>query len=1292
MLDIKQLATMTDEILADVIANYAPDVNVRTIRYYDGVGLLPRPKRVGRDNMYSAEHLKQLVALKILQHEGLSLAQIKLAIKARGRDEILKACGINPNDLEKTMRLNSIIPDETKPSAREERRGQNEMKTKKNVYAGNSKTITATITGADEYNEFREKLRLGSTFAFITGADGDLAKKLHRLINGQKAGAGSVSSAVIPVDGELALPGCSLKATAPAAGTTASVVVADKDVYKEGDDVARVFIYMPSMPSKKAKVLVHLDGATLDTLEVKLDENGCALTRIATLVSGTYTVTLVDSLASCQFEATRYQLAPLTVTATKITKDKNNINVSLKAETYGASFDGETIIAVTDGNADVHAAEVTFKDGRGELAIPLDVGTGPLSLRVQSADDPKLVAGTPIQGSSKAERDDTIISEMGRVTTVSLMGRSGLFRERGLYVDEGEKSNSPVELVSCVNNKVSLKFHKAAKNVVVVLRDALTGAVQQVSEDDVKAGGLIEKDTGFALTAVNVGAIFDDEPWEGHALVVRPATHQVKITAPEKTEPGKTIRVKIEAPKGSSVLLKIVDKRVRAMYDPMVAIASIVKSWASSYLSDRLTGNKLATPPEYIPIRAQFESFGGGILRSAAFGYGGGARGMGGMTFGSAELYSRGPRSKGLHSGSSELKCSVSKSDEETSLDFNVSSNSFAPPEQTYFMGEGAKGFAPPADLADVDFSAMGLVSQAAIGSSGTAVEKKVKARETEADLIYCDLIRVDGEKILAIKLPESTGLLDVKAFAVNGIEWSETAQNVVIEKDVYLEPLIPHMAHPEDGIKARCVAVRAPEGSMFSVRHDGKRVDFKEVRKGANVHLSWDALPGVHEVTLASKSEFDKIMRVVEAPGEETVLTQEMRILKKGDVFDLVDDGALSVNILPGMESELTVAVQVCTEFGHSCCEQSAAMITAACVAFMTGDDSSRSKAKQTVIKGEARMRSMWKKGEGFKTYPDYDSITPDWSASAARRLASLGMVTDSSDLPQDVREAIDSMVVMGKDVLRTSKARAYAGEMETAYYEGKKVSTPEKRVIAHTEALAKSNGYGSYSIKSEAAFLAACLLRDKDIDNGIEMSNAVAKSMGGTMGGGMHGSYESLAYMHMVDELRKAGVVPGSGKGKVKVNKTVGTVENMLSGPPTEIERIEAIDSAVALRISRIERIRFDEVKSGVSMSVDIKAEDGSRDIKPGKPVTVTVKLREAYKEGDVACLVLPDCLSRVVGGALAKKFQVDFRGKSQVQVKLVAHEPTEKPQRWTAVVRNMYDSARIGSVGLMSTAVTK
>lgn len=61
----------------------------RTIRYYTTLGLIDRPASMrGRTALYARRHLEQLVAIKRLQAEGLSLAEIQARLSAIAAKEL----------------------------------------------------------------------------------------------------------------------------------------------------------------------------------------------------------------------------------------------------------------------------------------------------------------------------------------------------------------------------------------------------------------------------------------------------------------------------------------------------------------------------------------------------------------------------------------------------------------------------------------------------------------------------------------------------------------------------------------------------------------------------------------------------------------------------------------------------------------------------------------------------------------------------------------------------------------------------------------------------------------------------------------------------------------------------------------------------------------------------------------------------------------------------------------------------------------------------------------------------
>ncbi len=1364
MLNLKEMIEFANSTLSKFGVLAAP-LDIRTVRYYTAIKLIDKPEILGRENQYDVRRVKQALAIKILQEAGHSLQQIKART---GLDEVLLHRGINPAGIELSITefvANKPEPIQAKAQKEEEvfteTEEVQEVETSMSI---NQEQVSIEITNGDEYNKIRESLRLGSSFVFADKVSAEAAVLLHTLLHGYKGGVGSVTRAVLPVTSILPLPG----ATAKAGDATKAValILTDKDIYREGTDVARAFIFCPTASGQSVKALVFLDGAQLDEVKVDLDENGCGLIRVPTLVSGTYEINVSGQgwAAYASFETARYELSPFTVTLDQVKKDGSGIAVSLKAESLSCPFSGETRLELMEGEAVVETLAAKFEDGKATATFAAKDATSSLAIRVINLAKPSLIANVPLPGSAKSEREETEVSRLGNIVSVSLMGSASSVEAMGLYYTKSGKTNSPIALKSCVGKAAELKFNEDASEVVVFVRDLETGTAVIKEIGDVKKGQTKKVQLQGTLSIVHVGAFVGDEPWEGHAAMVKPAGKGVSVNVAKRATPGEAIEIDVKGPKGASVLLKIVDKRLRVQYEPMVKAASIIKEAVAAALKGKHTGRAKGVAPIYFPPQNYgfLRGYGGSQVSLSGLGGGGGgvygssgitgltgASGSAGMSgfSGAEKKYMFGSQNDSQPMRRKAKYLANKRGGSEARFSCSVKPQGLAP-SATNFVGRSSDSFEltsgpiqlnednliHTAYIANVACTYEKLLDKqvlstetlcegtgldydgevAAIRAEGGLVASDaqpspaaVRVREVEADVIYCDLIKAN--RTVTIVLPDVIGNYDVRAFCVSKGRWTEAEESIRVEKDCYIEPMIPVMADPKDQVPAEAWVVRCPEDAVFSVKVDGTHFPFKTQRVGQNVRITWTAVPGAHEVTVMSSTLSDKVKRVVEAPGEEIVLTQEMMILKAGETFDVARDGALSVKVMPGMEQETRLAIKVLTDFGHACCEQSAAMITAAALSLFLGDDSSKEQASQLIVKGEARMKGMWVKGKGFNTYPDYNTITPNWSATAGRRLANFKPLLEKS-LEASVRKAVESLVEMGEDVVK-----AHAGKdrtpapMEDAYYE-KKDSVVTAEIVNNLKATLTTASW--YSNKSEAAFAAACLIRGGKLDLGIELANAVAKSMGGTMGGGMHGSYEALAYMHMVDELKMAGVVSGSGSSKVRLDGETVSVKNAIGMSDACV--IEAVDCAVALKVNRIQKVDMTAHRGEIGMEIGLKTldvekgeqdtgsdsehGDGSRwdeisvQVTPaaGSLVRLHVKLTDGYKEGDVLCVVLPDSISRVIAGAKVKKFQMDFLGKDSIDVDLVCHAATEKPQSWAAVVRNMYDPARIGCTGLLTTQV--
>ena len=74
------------DVQQDGRVSAAPDA--RTIRYYTTLGLLDRPKMIGRQAQYGRRHLLQLLAIKALQGASLPLSEIQARLYGRSDREL----------------------------------------------------------------------------------------------------------------------------------------------------------------------------------------------------------------------------------------------------------------------------------------------------------------------------------------------------------------------------------------------------------------------------------------------------------------------------------------------------------------------------------------------------------------------------------------------------------------------------------------------------------------------------------------------------------------------------------------------------------------------------------------------------------------------------------------------------------------------------------------------------------------------------------------------------------------------------------------------------------------------------------------------------------------------------------------------------------------------------------------------------------------------------------------------------------------------------------------------------
>lgn len=82
--------TYTAKQLAEVLQNEDPQMNLRTVRYYTQIGMLPPLELVGNKRTYTDNHLHYLRAILVLSKSGDTLSSVQEKLAGLPIDEVIK--------------------------------------------------------------------------------------------------------------------------------------------------------------------------------------------------------------------------------------------------------------------------------------------------------------------------------------------------------------------------------------------------------------------------------------------------------------------------------------------------------------------------------------------------------------------------------------------------------------------------------------------------------------------------------------------------------------------------------------------------------------------------------------------------------------------------------------------------------------------------------------------------------------------------------------------------------------------------------------------------------------------------------------------------------------------------------------------------------------------------------------------------------------------------------------------------------------------------------------------------
>ncbi|MBI4751693.1 MAG: hypothetical protein HY774_24690 [Acidobacteria bacterium] len=779
-----------------------------------------------------------------------------------------------------------------------------------------------------------------------------------------------------------------------------------------------------------------------------------------------------------------------------------------------------------------------------------------------------------------------------------------------------------------------------------------------------------------------IGAFVNEKPWEGWAATLAPVELSPEILLPLQCEPGTdiTIHVTTETLNPSALYMIVKDARLLSGDTPLGRLAGGIKTFVETTGKELMVG----TPEKTLAYLAQ--------------------------SYGTEKLY---------RAGIPNPPPVISQA---------------MPPFMP--MPQARPAPAPPGGMmhtgqfqtmtSDV-FEDIGTATLMAGAESGAEPDSEPAGLQKEPEVLFAGLVPVvQGKASLTLLLPDVFADYIVEAFVISGLDWEATESRFQAKKDPYLSFSLPAFVHPEDtaighlnfGATAGNVQVQVRcNGVPVPLAFGGKALQPDEVLEVQSGEVTFLTGPGVYTATLQqlSTESIETARQQVDAPGVFRRLTRSLVFLEPGNSLSRTEDiGILSMRILPGLDKPFTALVEATADYGHACCEQTAAKLLAACgmYALANGNSSQREKAEAIILAGIRREESMWLPGRGFKMYPESPNSPHDYyGPKAARYLFNLDLLRTGNNVSKPLSQGIEKGLKMATDA-----AKAYrldwpletAKSSEEAYnvmrfnldntVQGKALDYVRKRVSEGkiTDLPMNPYCYGAVLERSESAYAAATLFRSgggTDWHQALKLANTIVNQLNDQ--GSLYSTVDSVAAIALMAELKAARVIGNSAT--VKINRReIPTAQAIELAE--EIESIEAVDGVVAVEVTRLVEENWSTFDAGLPLRISLEKNGRpGRQFVVGDAIDLRVKLEGGYKTGDLLWVCLPESLSRLIGGGQVKLFSLDFREKDELVVPLAATSITVDsqgniaPQHFAVCVRNMFEEERAGSPGLLTVTVT-
>jgi hypothetical protein len=673
----------------------------------------------------------------------------------------------------------------------------------------------------------------------------------------------------------------------------------DKALYRANRDTVRLLIAAPQSKNKEFKLKLRLSGNPYADYPLTLDEYGLCLWSMSGLPEGEYEATLDGTGADvCRFEVAEYRLAPLNAELVEQQLSGETLEYTLSVTAFGQPYSGPLEVELQERGQRIGKRErlTCDRDGQCRGTVKL-TGAGPYTLSVFAGERTATVA---LKGSEQERRETLKISELGEVHELSLLPLPDSDECRGMYVMSSGSNTEPFLVRNVIGSEVEITARLNVDMLRTVVVDPARGTSEEALHEHIKANDTIRLPVPAPYGIVLLGALVDAgiervgtsnyqtwKAWEGWCAVLHPSDLQLQCEAPKEAKPGARITVTLKtgvSDREIPVQLIVKDQRLIAPSDPQVELAACIKKNLSTWSEQSETGDVnqnlsiVPPPPPYYPSQPMYMATAMPVSAPP-------------ILYGAAPPTSQAPTS-------------------------TARPRMRAPASGTPTAAWSAPAPVSAPQVSAMPQSAIATREQTQSAPKPSPVEALTKVRVQFPEIIYNNIVKVQGEEKVKIKLGDSMTRYSIEAFALSAetLDWQRAETTIEAVQPVYGELTVSPFVFPGDPVMGRLDVGAASGKAIVEVQHDGETLPLfltngSAVPPGVSIPsgsvVRFPLRPGAITATVrdARTGEADVSERYVTEPGKLRHIMRRLRLLTPGDEVTLREAQVLEIKPMPGLE-----------------------------------------------------------------------------------------------------------------------------------------------------------------------------------------------------------------------------------------------------------------------------------------------------------------------------------------------------------------------------------------------------